>query len=83
MGTYLGTSSYILASCYPSIKHSYTIENIDSPEYYHKPDATKEEHGKYIDKEFTTFLTDGYENGIFEELIDKHPNVIVFWELFN
>ena len=38
IGTYLGTSAYILSKC---CKKTYTIENINSPDYYPKPEATK------------------------------------------
>lgn len=79
IGTYLGDSGYILGTCCDSIKNIISIENIDSPEYYHKPEATKEEHGKYLPKG-AIFLTKGYEKGILDELIKQHPNAFVFWD---
>lgn len=77
IGTYLGASAYILSKC---CKKTYTIDNINSPEYYEKPESPKEEHGKYIDKSNTTFLTKGYDNGIFDNLIKMHPDAFVFWD---
>lgn len=77
IGTYLGASAYVLSRC---CKHTYTIDNINSPEYYDKPEAKKEDHAKYIDRSNTTFMTKGYENGIFDDLAGKHPDMFVFWD---
>ena len=68
IGTYLGHSGYILGTCCDSIKNIISIENIDS-----------EEHGKYLPRD-AVFLTKGYENGVFNDLIKEHPNAFVFWD---
>ena len=79
IGTYLGSSGYILGTCCDSIKNIYSIENIDTLEYYPKPEATKKEHGKYL-PEKAVYLTEGYDNGVLEGLINKHPNAFVLWD---
>lgn len=79
IGTYLGHSGYILGTCCDSIEYIFSIDNIDSREYYPKMEATKEEHGKYLPKN-AVFLTMGYERGIFDDIINKHPNAFVFWD---
>ncbi len=79
IGTYLGTSGFILSTCCSSIKHSYSIDNIDSPEYYPKEEAGKEEHGKFLHKK-TIFLKKGYEDGVLDALIKTHPDAFVFWD---
>lgn len=79
VGTYLGHSGYILGTCCDSIKNIISIENIHSQEYFPKEEASPEEHGKYLPKE-AVFLTDGYEKGIFDDLIKKYPNSFIFWD---
>lgn len=77
IGTYLGASAYILSKC---CNKTYTIDNINSPEYYEKPEATKEEHSKYIDRKNTTFMTKGYDNGVLEGILQFHPDAFIFWD---
>lgn len=77
IGTYLGSSGYILGTCCDSIMEVWSIDNIDSPEYYPKPDATKEEHGKYLPED-SVFITDGYEKNL-AGLIDDGTE-FVFWD---
>lgn len=79
VGSYLGHSGYILATCCDSIKDSYSIENIDRSDYYPKEEAEKEDHGKFLHPS-TTFLTHGYENGILDGIIKKHPNAFVLYD---
>lgn len=79
VGTYLGHSGYILGTCCDSIKNIISIENIHSEEYFAKEEASPEEHGKYLPKE-AIFLTEGYENGVFDGLIKKHPDAFVFFD---
>lgn len=77
IGTYLGASGYILGTCCDSIKEVWSIDNIDSPEYYEKEEATKEEHGKYLPED-SVFITDGYQKNL-EGLIDDGTE-FVFWD---
>jgi len=79
VGTYLGASGYILGTCCDSIKYIYSIENTDTPEYYPKPEATKEEHGKYLTDD-TIFLTKGYMTRDFYNIMKEHPDAFVFWD---
>lgn len=79
IGTYLGHSGYILGTCCDSIKHIYSIENTLSEEYFPKEEAPPEEHGKYLPKN-AVFLTHGYNNGVLDELLKKHPNAMIFWD---
>ena len=77
IGTYLGASGFVLGTCCDSIQEIYSIENIDSKEYYQKDEATREEHGKFLPKE-AKFLTNGYENNL-SNLI-KTGNEFVLWD---
>ena len=77
IGTYKGTSGYILGTCCDSIVHVYSIDNIDSPEYYPKEEATREEHGIFLPKN-AMFIKNGYENNL-KDLI-KDGNEFVFWD---
>lgn len=77
IGTYLGASGYILGTCCDSIKEVWSIDNINSPEYYPKPEATREEHGKYLPKD-AVFIKDGYEHNLMG-LIDNGEEFI-FWD---
>lgn len=79
IGSYLGASGYILGTCCDSIKYLFSIENIDTPDYYPKPEAEKEDHGKYL-PDNAIFLTKGYENGVFQKLIHEHKDAFVFWD---
>lgn len=78
VGTYLGSSSYILGTCCKSIKHLFSIENIDCPDYYPKPEATKEEHGKYLPND-AIFIKDGYINNI-KKIVDNNSDCFIFWD---
>lgn len=78
IGTYLGASGYILGTCSEAIQQIYSIDNIDSPDYTPKPEASVEEHGKYLSKD-AIFLREGYENGVLESLI-KNGKEFVFWD---
>lgn len=78
VGTYRGSSGYILGTCCDSIKYLYSIENIDSPEYYSKPESTKEQHGEYLPKD-AIFITTGYDNTL-GRIVKEHPNCFVFWD---
>jgi hypothetical protein len=77
VGTYLGASAYILGTCCGSIEEIYTIDNVDSPEYFPKDEATREEHGKYAPEE-AIFIKTGYEDNL-KSLI-KDGNEFVFWD---
>ena len=77
IGTYKGTSANILGTCCDSIVHVYSIDNIDSPDYYSKEEATREEHGIYLPKN-VVFIKNGYENNL-QNLI-KDGNEFVFWD---
>lgn len=77
IGTYLGTSGYILGTCCDSIKKVYSIDNIENSNYCEKEEAKKEEHGKYLPKE-VVFIKNGYENNL-TNLI-KNGNEFVFWD---
>ena len=79
IGTFLGASGYVIGTCCESIKNLYSIDNINSPEYYPKPEATKEEHGKYL-PDNAIFLTCGYENYVLKDIIKQHPDAFVFWD---
>ena len=79
IGTYLGASGYVLGTCCDSIKYLFSIENINSPDYYPKPEAEKEDHGKYL-PENAVFLKKGYENGVLKKLIHEHKDAFVFWD---
>lgn len=77
VGTYLGASGYILGTCCDSIKKVYSIENINSPEYYPKSEAIKEEHGMYLPED-AVFLKNGYENGVLDSLIKTGDEFVFF-----
>ncbi len=77
IGTYKGTSGYILGTCCDSIVHVYSIDNIDSPEYTPKEDATREEHGIYL-PENAIFIKTGYEK--LSELITNPDETFIFWD---
>jgi hypothetical protein len=79
IGTFMGTSGYILGKSCPSIKKIYSIDNINSPEYFEKDDATKADHGKYLPND-AVFLKEGYENGVLEQIVNNNPNCFVFWD---
>lgn len=79
IGTYLGSSGYILGTCCDSIENIYSIDNIDSSDYYPKPETPKEEHGMYLPNN-AIFLKKGYDNGVLDRLIEKHPDAFVFWD---
>lgn len=78
IGTYLGASGYILGTCCDSIKFIYSIDNINCDNYTPKPEATKEEHGKYLPKE-AIFYNFGYEDGELDRLI-RDGSEFVFWD---
>jgi hypothetical protein len=77
IGTYLGASAYILGTCCDSIEQIYSIDNIDSPDYYPKEEATKEDHGKFLPEE-AVFIKNGYEKNL-RDLI-KDGDEFVFWD---
>lgn len=78
IGTYKGTSGYILGTCCDSIKRVISIDNINSPEYTPKDEATKEEHGIFLPDD-AIFIKDGYENNLTNLL--KNPNeTFIFWD---
>lgn len=77
IGTFLGASGYVLGTCCDSIKEVWSIDNINSPEYYPKEEATREEHGKYLPED-AVFIKDGYEKNL-EGLIDDGTE-FVLWD---
>ena len=79
IGTYLGTSGYILGTCCDSIKKVYSIDNINSPGYTEKLEATREDHGKYL-PENCIFLKNGYEQDLTKELIGNPNETFLFWD---
>lgn len=79
VGTYKGASGYILKVGYNKAK-VYSIDNIDSPNYYPKEEATREEHGIFLPED-VEFLKHGYEVHV-PEIIEKNngKNVFIFWD---
>ena len=77
IGTYKGTSGYILGTCCDSIEKVISIDNIDSPEYTPKEEAKPEEHGQFL-PENAIFIKNGYENNLKSLILDG--NEFVFWD---
>ena len=79
VGTYKGASGYILKTGYNEAE-VYSIDNINSQDYYPKEETPKEEHGKYL-PDNVEFLTHGYEVGV-PEIIEKNygKNIFIFWD---
>ena len=79
VGTYKGASGYILKNNL-SLATVYSIDNTDSPNYYPKEEATKEEHGMYLPKD-VLFLKHGYEVHV-PEIVEKNhgKKIFIFWD---
>ncbi|MBE3094985.1 MAG: hypothetical protein IMZ52_08120 [Actinobacteria bacterium] len=78
IGTYKGTSGYILGTCCDSIENVISIDNIDSPDYCEKEETKKEEHGIFL-PDGAIFLKDGYENNL-TNLIRNPNETFIFWD---
>lgn len=80
IGTFKGSSGYILGTCCDSIEKIYSIDNINNNNYCEKEGVTKEEHGIYLPKE-AIFLKEGYEVNLPQILsLYKPEEVFIFWD---